>query len=74
MTANLDQHIQFDENMDTYFAWIAANDAVHHLGTTGRAVQAKYYATLQKLRTAPVDGKIGPDEWKYLATQCTDVK
>jgi pimeloyl-ACP methyl ester carboxylesterase len=61
--ANLDQDIQFDKNMDVYFAWVAENDAVYHLGTTGRAVKAKYYATLQKLRTAPAAGKIGPDEW-----------
>ncbi len=64
--ANLDQDIQFDKNMDAYFAWIAENDATYHLGTTGRAVKAKYYATLQKLRTAPVEGKIGPDEWNDL--------
>jgi pimeloyl-ACP methyl ester carboxylesterase len=61
--ANLDQDIQFDRNMDTYFAWIARYDAVYHLGTTGKAVKAKYYATLQKLRKAPAAGKIGPDEW-----------
>ena len=61
--ANLDQDIQFDKNMDVYFGWIAKYDAVYHLGTTARAVKAKYYATLQKLRTAPIEGKIGPDEW-----------
>ncbi len=61
--ANLDQDIQFDKNMDVYFAWIAEHDDVYHLGTTGRAVKAKYYATQQKLRTAPAEGKIGPSEW-----------
>ncbi len=42
---------------------MAKYDAVYHLGTTGKAVKAKYYATLQKLRKAPAEGKIGPDEW-----------
>jgi pimeloyl-ACP methyl ester carboxylesterase len=61
--ANLSQDVQFDKNMDTYFTWVAKYDAVYHLGTTGKAVKAKYYATLQKLRKAPAEGKIGPDEW-----------
>ena len=61
--ANLDQDVQFDKNIDVYFAWVAKYDAVYHLGTTAKAVKAKYYATQQKLRTAPAEGKIGPDEW-----------
>jgi pimeloyl-ACP methyl ester carboxylesterase len=61
--ANLDQDVQFDKNMDTYFSWVADNDAVYHLGTSGKVVKAKYYATLQKLRVKPAAGKIGPDEW-----------
>jgi pimeloyl-ACP methyl ester carboxylesterase len=65
---NLRQDVQFDKNMDTYFAWVARYDAVYHLGTTGKAVKAKYYATLQKLRKAPAAGKIGPDEWTDIFT------
>jgi len=61
--ANLDQDVAFDKNMQTYFAWVAKFDSVYHLGTTGASVKAKYYATLQKLRSAPAAGKIGPDEW-----------
>jgi pimeloyl-ACP methyl ester carboxylesterase len=61
--ANLDQDVQFDKNMDTYFTWVAQHDDVYHLGTTGKAVQAKYYGQLQELRKHPADGKIGPDEW-----------
>jgi len=61
--ANLDQDIQFDKNMDVYFSWVAEHDNVYHLGRTGRVVEAKYYATLQKLRKTPAAGKIGPDEW-----------
>ncbi|GIF12733.1 alpha/beta hydrolase [Actinoplanes teichomyceticus] len=61
--ANLDQDVQFDKNMDVYFGWIAKYDSVYHLGKTGKAVEAKYYATLQALRKTPAAGKIGPDEW-----------
>jgi pimeloyl-ACP methyl ester carboxylesterase len=61
--ANLDQDIAFDKNMDTYFAWVATYDSVYHLGTSRKVVKAKYYATLQQLRTSPAAGKIGPDEW-----------
>ena len=61
--ANLDQDIQFDKNMDVYFAWIARYDSVYHLGTTGRAVKQKYYSTLYSLIKEPAAGKIGPDEW-----------
>ncbi len=61
--ANLDQDIQFDKNMDVYFAWIAKYDAVYHLGKTGKSVKAKYYSVLNQLRKSPAAGKIGPDEW-----------
>lgn len=61
--ANLDQDLAFDKNMDVYFKWVAKYDKVYHLGTTGKAVKAKYYGTLQKLRRTPAGGLIGPDEW-----------
>ncbi|HEY0530513.1 MAG TPA: alpha/beta hydrolase [Actinoplanes sp.] len=61
--ANLDQDIQFDKNMGTYFTWVAQHNDVYHLGSTGKAVKAEYYAVLQQLRKSPADGKIGPDEW-----------
>ncbi|WP_030437290.1 alpha/beta hydrolase [Actinoplanes subtropicus] len=66
---NLDQDIQFDKNMDTYFAWVAKYDSVYHLGTSAKVVKAKYYATLQKLRKTPAAGKIGPDEWNDIFVQ-----
>lgn len=61
--ANLDQDIQFDKNMDVYFAWVAKHDAVYHLGTTAKVVKKKYYDTLHSLIKAPAAGKIGPSEW-----------
>jgi len=67
--ANLDQDVQFDKNMDVYFAWVAKYDSVYHLGTSAKAIKAKYYAIQQKLRTAPAAGKIGPDEWNDIFVQ-----
>jgi hypothetical protein len=61
--ANLDQDVAFDKNIKHLLRWVAKYDSVYHLGTTGKAVEKKYYATLQKLRKAPAGGKIGPDEW-----------
>ncbi|BCB74665.1 alpha/beta hydrolase [Phytohabitans flavus] len=61
--ANLDQDVQFDKNIEVFFAWVAKYDSVYHLGASADAVKAKYYDTLEKLRTAPAAGKIGPTEW-----------
>ncbi|WP_433831618.1 alpha/beta hydrolase [Actinoplanes sp. CA-015351] len=61
--ANLDQDVQFDKNMDVYFAWVAKYDSVYHLGKTAKVVKQKYYSTLYSLIKKPAAGKIGPDEW-----------
>ncbi|MEU8241352.1 alpha/beta hydrolase [Actinoplanes missouriensis] len=61
--ANLDQDIQFDKNMDVYFAWVAKYDSIYHLGKTAKVVKQKYYSTLYSLIKKPAAGKIGPDEW-----------
>ncbi|WP_127509552.1 alpha/beta hydrolase [Actinoplanes solisilvae] len=66
--ANLDQEAAFDQNINTYFGWLAQHDATYHLGKTANVVRAKYYTTQQKLRTAPAAGKIGPDEWTDIFT------
>ncbi|MEU8703279.1 alpha/beta fold hydrolase [Streptomyces sp. NPDC048680] len=52
-----------EQNADRFFAWIAQYDSVYHLGTTAAQTEAKYYEGRNKLRAAPVDGKIGPAEW-----------
>ncbi|GAA4973010.1 alpha/beta hydrolase [Actinoplanes utahensis] len=67
--ANLDQDIQFDQNMDVYFGWIAKYDSVYHLGKTAKEVERKYYATLYSLIKNPAAGKIGPDEWNDVFVQ-----
>ncbi|HJT78654.1 MAG TPA: alpha/beta fold hydrolase, partial [Gemmataceae bacterium] len=60
--ANLNQDVAFNTSVNVYFDWIARYDSVYHLGTSGKVVRAKYYATLNKLARHPADG-IGPDEW-----------
>ena len=61
--ANLDQDIAFDKNMAVYFDWVAKNDAVYHLGTSGKDVQKLFYVQQAKLLQNPAGGIIGPDEW-----------
>ena len=51
--ANLEQEKQFDKNIDTFFDWIADNDAAYGLGTDGDAVRDIYYDVLDQLTDAP---------------------
>ncbi|GAA1097708.1 alpha/beta hydrolase [Nocardioides dubius] len=61
--ANLDQNIQFDKNINTYFRWLADHDDTFALGTDWRAIRRGYYRLLDRLDRAPAaDGKLGPDE------------
>lgn len=61
--ANLTQDVAFDENIRIYFNWVARNDAVYHLGTSGWQILRTYYDLIKTLRTAPqAGGLIGPDE------------
>jgi pimeloyl-ACP methyl ester carboxylesterase len=61
--ANLDQDVAFEKNMKIWFAWVAKYDSVYHLGTTGRAVEARFYAEKLRLLKKPAGGQVGPDEW-----------
>lgn len=61
--ANLDQDVQFDRNLDTYFKYLADHDTAFGLGTDWRAIKRGYYRLRAKLdRTPAADGKLGPDE------------
>ncbi|MGH3859987.1 alpha/beta hydrolase [Actinokineospora sp.] len=60
--SNLNQDVAFDRNIKIYFDWLAKHDGAYHLGTDGRAIEAGYYADLDKLRQTPAGGVIGPDE------------
>ncbi|WP_226359036.1 alpha/beta fold hydrolase [Pseudonocardia sp. ICBG601] len=40
--ANLNQDVAFQRNIETFFDWVAKNDAVYHLGNTGDAVEKRF--------------------------------
>ena len=60
--ANLEQEKQFDKNIDTFFDWIAQNDAAYGLGTDGDAVRDIYYDVLDQLTDAP-EPDFGAADW-----------
>jgi pimeloyl-ACP methyl ester carboxylesterase len=66
---NIDQDHAFQKTIEVFFDWVAKHDVVYHLGTTGPDVEKLYYATQDKLRTAPAAGKIGPAEWNDIFLQ-----
>jgi pimeloyl-ACP methyl ester carboxylesterase len=63
---NIDQDYAFQGRMTAFFAWIAANDEVFHLGSTQAAVNATFGATMARLASHPISSPsgplIGPDE------------
>ena len=63
---NIDQDYAFQGRLTAFFAWIAANDSVFHLGATEAAVNATFSATMTRLARQPIAGPsgplIGPDE------------
>lgn len=67
--SNIDQDIQFDKNIKTYFAWVAKYDNIYHLGKTERQVEALFYQKQAELLRAPAGGVIGPDEWTDIFLQ-----
>jgi pimeloyl-ACP methyl ester carboxylesterase len=61
--ANLDQDVQFDRNITTYFKYLAKHHTWFHLGTSWRSIKAGYYKEIKKLRKHPsASGRLGPDE------------
>ena len=50
---NIAQDYAFQGRMTAFFAWIAAHDAVYHLGATEAAVNATFSATMARLASAP---------------------
>ncbi|MER7433821.1 MULTISPECIES: alpha/beta hydrolase [Pseudonocardia] len=61
--ANLKQDVAFQRNIETFFDWVAKNDATYHLGTTGDAVEKRFYDLAAEFRKAPLGGRIGSSEW-----------
>ncbi|MCW2756532.1 MAG: peptidase [Nocardioidaceae bacterium] len=62
-TSNLGQDVAFEKTEDLFFAWVAKYDGVYGLGDTQQKVKKLWLQMLDKTRQAPLDGKIGPDEW-----------
>jgi pimeloyl-ACP methyl ester carboxylesterase len=59
--ANLAQDRAFNRNIEIYFGWVAKYNSVYHLGSTRKAVSARYYNDLVSLTKHP-EGRLGPDE------------
>ncbi len=64
--ATLNQDIAFERNIKIFFGWVAKYDHVFHLGRTGQAVEALFYAQQRELARNPAGGLIGPSEWSDL--------
>ena len=62
-TANLNQDVAFNRNINIWFAWIAKYNKVYHLGSTETAVRNLFYKEEAALLRHPAGGVIGPDEW-----------
>jgi len=62
-TANLNQDVAFNRNINIWFAWVAKYNKIYHLGSTEKAVQKLFYREEARLLKHPAGGKIGPDEW-----------
>ena len=61
--ANLNQDVAFERNIGVFFDWVAENDATYHLGTSGEAVEKRFYDLYEQFRAAPAGGRIGSAEW-----------
>ncbi len=59
---NLDQNRAFEVRAKDFFAWVAKHDSVYRLGTTGAAVEKKYYEIRASLKAKPAGGRVGPSE------------
>ena len=63
---NISQDYAFQGRMTAFFAWIAGNDALFHLGATEAAVNQTFTAAAARLEKHPISGSsgplIGPDE------------
>jgi pimeloyl-ACP methyl ester carboxylesterase len=56
------QDLAFQTAIEHFFGWVAAHDAVLHLGVTRKAVQARNIREQRALDRKPI-GVIGGDEW-----------
>ncbi|MEU9887247.1 alpha/beta hydrolase [Sphaerisporangium sp. NPDC051011] len=59
---NIDQNHAFEVRAKDFFAWIAKYESTYHLGSTGADVEKAWYAARAKVKAAPAEGRVGPDE------------
>ncbi|MGW7451298.1 alpha/beta hydrolase [Streptomyces sp. NPDC054787] len=59
---NLAQDKAFDARHKAFLAWVAEHDATYRLGTDPEAVEERWYAMRDALRTTPAGGKVGAAE------------
>ncbi len=63
---NISQDYAFQGRLTAFFAWMAAHDAVYHLGASEAAVDDTFNAAMARLATHPIAVSsgplIGPDE------------
>jgi len=65
-TANLNQDIAFNRNVNIWFSWVAQHWGTYHVGRTTAAVHARFLAEENALKTTPIVSggqTVGPDEW-----------
>jgi pimeloyl-ACP methyl ester carboxylesterase len=64
---NIGQDYAFEGRIRAFFSWIAAHDAVYHLGSTKAQVEQAWYRARAMLEAHPIAGPagpmIGPDEF-----------
>ncbi|WP_217242031.1 alpha/beta hydrolase [Streptomyces sp. AC555_RSS877] len=60
--ANLDQDVAFEGRWKDWQDWVAANDAVFHLGATRAEVQVKWLELRAAAKKSPIGGVVGPAE------------
>ena len=58
---NIDQDYAFEGRIRAFFSWIAAHDAVYHLGSTPAQVQQAWYRARARLEAHPIAGR--PARW-----------
>ena len=59
---NISQDYAFEGRLLAFFSWVAARDAIYHLGSTEGQVERAWYRARAMVTAHPIAGMIGPDE------------
>ena len=66
-TDNIEQDYAFQGRIQAFYAWVARNQSVYHLGSTASQVRQNWYQARADLAAHPIPGPsgplIGPDEY-----------